>query len=195
MRRIPAALAIALLGLFVALMLAGAGFAVRNGEGAFGNSIIAVFAVPFGLVGMLLVWRRPRNRVGWVITAIALSFALWFLARQYAVFTLVTEPGSLPAGVFMLWSTQAFADVGWALAFTFLPLLFPDGRVPSPRWRPFAGAAAALVVFNILQGQFFVVPNILNVPVPPAPTRSDWNRSLTSGRASFRSRTSSSTDP
>jgi hypothetical protein len=151
----PAAVATGLITIFVLLMATGGLLAIGNGEAALAraNSLIAVFAIPFGFIGALLVWRRPRNRVGWVITAIALSFALWFLARQYAVFTLVTEPGSLPAGVFMLWMTTGWADLGWALAFTYLPLLFPDGGVPSPRWRPVAWLAAALVLFNVVAGQ------------------------------------------
>ncbi len=58
-----AALAAWLLITFVSLMVAGGAVALRNGEDALGgNNIIAVFAVPFGLVGALLVWRRPHNR-------------------------------------------------------------------------------------------------------------------------------------
>jgi hypothetical protein len=160
----PAAFASALLVLFVSLMVSGGALAIRNGEDALGNNTIAVFAVPFGLVGTLLLWRRPRNRVAWVMTAIAVSFALWFLARQYAVFTLVTEPGSLPEGVFALWLTTGFADLGWALSFTFLPLLFPDGEIPSRRWRPVALLAAMVVVFNVVQGQLLPHHDLV---VPP----------------------------
>jgi len=163
MRR-AALVAAMLLTFFVVLMVAGAALAVRNGEAAVGKSLAALFAVPFASVGTLLVWRRPRNPIGWIMAAISLSFALWFLARQYAVYALVTTPGALPGGVLALWSSTGWADLGWALAFTFLPLLFPDGALPSPRWRAIAWLAGTLVVINVAQGQIFVHHDL---EVPP----------------------------
>jgi hypothetical protein len=160
-------LAVAFLGVYLALIVIGSAFALRNGEAALknANSFIAYFALPFALVGTLIVWHRRGNRFGWVMAAIALSFAAWFAARQYAVYALVTAPQALPGGVLALWSTGAWADLGWALGLTLLPLLFPDGAPPSPRWRPVVWLAALLVVFNVVQGQILNLPK--DPPVPP----------------------------
>jgi hypothetical protein len=154
-------------GLYLALIVVGSAFALRNGEAALsrGNSFIAYVAFPFALVGTLIVWHRRDNRFGWVMTTMAVSFAAWFAARQYAVYALVTAPDALPGGVLALWSTEAWADLGWALSLTFLPLLFPDGAPPSPRWRPVVWLAALLVAFNVVQGQILSLPK--DPPVPP----------------------------
>ncbi len=159
--------AVVCLGLYLVLVAVGSALALRNGEAALSraNSFIAYFAFPFALVGTLIIWHRRGNRFGWVMTAIALSFAAWFAARQYAVYALVTARDALPGGVLALWSTEAWADLGWALAMTLLPLLFPDGAPPSPRWRPVVWLAALLVAFNVVQGQILSLPK--DPPVPP----------------------------
>jgi hypothetical protein len=116
--------------------------------------LLLAFAA-FMVVGALIVAHRPGNAVGWVFSAIGLLAVTGALAEEYAGYGAVTRPGSLPGGVLAGW----YAGWAWyptvALVVVYTPLLFPDGRPPSPRWRPvawLAGAgAAALVVFAAVQ--------------------------------------------
>jgi signal transduction histidine kinase len=93
------------------------------------------FAVASAIAGAVIVVRQPRNVIGWLLLAVPLWAAFAFMAGDYATYALVTAPGSLPFGRAAAWIDR------WAIVPTLcLPillfLLFPDGRVPSRRWRP-----------------------------------------------------------
>jgi hypothetical protein len=94
-----------------------------------------LFLVPgFAVVGLVLAVRRPGNAIGWLFVGMGLVAAVQAFAFEYAVRALVTAPGSLPAAAWMAWlATWTFLLNLPALAL--LLLWFPDGRVPSPRWR------------------------------------------------------------
>ena len=94
-----------------------------------------LFLVPgFAVVGLVLAVRRPGNAIGWLFVGMGLIAAVQAFALEYAVRALVTAPGSLPAAAWMAWlATWTFLLNLPALAL--LLLWFPDGRVPSPRWR------------------------------------------------------------
>ena len=88
----------------------------------------------FAVVGLVLAMRRPGHAIGWLFVGIGLVAAVHSFAFEYAIRALVTAPGSLPAGSWMAW----LAYWTWTLnlpALALLLLLFPDGRLPSPRWR------------------------------------------------------------
>jgi hypothetical protein len=109
------------------------------------------------LIGAFLVRRRPGNRVGWVFAATSV-LALNAFANQYPVTALLVHPGG-PLGGLAAW----VASWGWTpsqFVPTLLPLLFPDGSLPSPRWRGYARTVVA--VLGVL-----VVATMLT----PAPTR------------------------
>jgi signal transduction histidine kinase len=95
-----------------------------------------------GPVGALVASRKPENVVGWLAIAGSLSWALLEFTRQYAIYGLLTEPGSLPFARAVAWPPNWLASVGLMLVFCFVPLYFPDGRLPSRRWR-------AVVVFDV----------------------------------------------
>jgi hypothetical protein len=96
----------------------------------------------FSLVGAVIAVRRPRHRLGWIFSTIGLSQALVTFANEYAVYALWTAPGSLPGGAFAAWLTTWVWAGGFPVLLTFLPLLFPTERLPSPRWRPAAWLSA-----------------------------------------------------
>jgi hypothetical protein len=124
--------------------------------------------VAFLSVGALVASRRPENPIGWLFCTIALSNFLWAFGWQYAVYALVTEPGSLPGGHAMAWlGTGWSATLGWGLMATFVPLLFPTGRLPSRRWRPVAWLAAALLTVGMLALAF--TPGPINEEGPSVP--------------------------
>jgi hypothetical protein len=99
--------------------------------------LLLAFAAFMG-VGALIVANRPGNAIGWVFAAIALLAVTGALAEEYAGYAVRTRPGLLPGGVLAGW----YAGWAWyptvALALVFTPLLFPDGRPPSPPggWSP-----------------------------------------------------------
>jgi hypothetical protein len=106
---------------------------------------IALLAITFPLVGAVVAARRPRNPLGWIFCAIGLSYGLTVTGEAYGVYTLRTAPGSLPGGGLMSWLGNWAWAPGLGLLMTFALLLFPDGRLPSRRWRPVAWLSAASI--------------------------------------------------
>jgi hypothetical protein len=94
-------------------------------------------AVTFPPLGLLLASRRPEHPIGWLLCAFGLLEGLDHFCGEYSVYALQAEPGSLPAGQAAAWVTSWMYVAVTTLAF-FFTVLFPDGRLPSPRWRPVA---------------------------------------------------------
>ncbi len=107
----------------------------------------AVVAVTYSTVGVVVASRRPENAVGWLFCTIGLLHGIAVFTGQYAAYALLTRPEALPAGVAAAWLGTWIWVPGVALNVTFLLLLFPYGRPPSPRWWPVAwlGASAAVL--------------------------------------------------
>src|SRR5215207_134003 len=96
----------------------------------------------FSLVGTIIASRQPRNAIGWIFCGVGLVMGINSLAGGYTEFRLSggSAPGSLAetAAWFASWSWTILVY----LPTSFLLLLFPDGRLPSPRWWPVAWCAA-----------------------------------------------------
>jgi hypothetical protein len=93
------------------------------------------------ILGGIVASRRPENPYGWLWLGLSLGFGLVSFAGAYAAYALVAEPGSLPAPR----TVSNVLGMGWAVGVVFLPfllLLFPNGRLPSQRWRPVAWAVS-----------------------------------------------------
>ncbi|MDQ3785372.1 MAG: hypothetical protein M3360_10955 [Actinomycetota bacterium] len=103
-----------------------------------------------GGIGSLIAARRPSNAIGWLLIGIMLTMGVVFFSDSYAAYTLSTSPGSLPGGIWFAWVSEWLWAVTIFSFVTFLPLLYPDGKLPSPRWRPFAWAASAYLGFVII---------------------------------------------
>src|SRR5918997_4334308 len=105
----------------------------------------AVVAVGFSALGALVAPRFPlRNPIGWLFCALGLVAAVLLFCGEYAYYSLMARPGSLPGGEAAAWVVSWLWVVHSGL-FAFLGLLFPDGRLPTPRWRPFAWLVVAAV--------------------------------------------------
>jgi hypothetical protein len=122
------------------------------------EAVLAVLAVVlYAGTGHLLMVRRPGNAIGLLLALVGLLLALEMLTEQYPLYGLVTAPGSLPAARLVGWFSVLVAVLAVFLLL-FLVLLFPDGRLPSRRWRPvrtgFLVVMAASVVSQMQAGQY-----------------------------------------
>ncbi len=116
---------------------------------ALGGDPLAGFLAPIGLayavMGGVLLARRPGHPMGPLLCLIGLANSVADFPFAYARYTVVHSPGSLPFGTAMLWAnTWAFAPA-ISLVGLVLPLVFPEGRLLSPRWRPALWAALAFI--------------------------------------------------
>jgi signal transduction histidine kinase len=93
----------------------------------------ALMATAFSTVGAVVASRRSENPVGWIMCAAGLLFASNALAGSYAAYALYSGSEPMPGAAFAAWANV------WTVSIPLLPLLlllFPDGRLPSRRWRP-----------------------------------------------------------
>ena len=109
-------------------------------------------------VGALVASRRPRNGVGWLLLTEGLLFEFVCFSIGYVHYTLFARPGSLPAGRVVAWAGNSIW-IPILVTAAFALLLFPTGRLRSPRWRPFVGvglvfAAAAFASEAFAPGSF-----------------------------------------
>ncbi len=114
------------------------------------TALISIVIFAFSTVGALVASRRPENSIGWLFCGGAFIWSLGEFTLEYGVYTLVTAPGALPAGAWAAWFGTWARGTGWFLIVMFLLLLFPTGRLPSPRWRLVLWAAVGYVAFFTL---------------------------------------------
>lgn len=102
----------------------------------------------FAIVGTILL-EQAAHPIGWICIAIGLGGVLSGFTSEYADFARAHELGGLQASSAL---ALFVAFPATAMVFTFLPLLFPDGHLPSPRWRWVAWIAVADIGMFILVG-------------------------------------------
>lgn len=106
--------------------------------------------VLLAVLGLLVAARRPRNPAGWLLLAAGLGGSIDLLVLAYGIYAV---PRGLPGGVHAMWARD-WIFVLYSLPIMFLFLLFPDGRLPSPRWRFGAWYVAACGCLMALIGAF-----------------------------------------
>jgi hypothetical protein len=99
--------------------------------------VVLLAILSFATVGALVASRRPKNPIGWILCVMGLATGASFFAQGYADYALIVRTGNI-----------------LTVAPTFLLLLFPDGRLPSRRWRPVAWVAAGAAVVNVVGAAF-----------------------------------------
>jgi len=116
-----------------------------------------VTLLPFSVVGAIVASRHPRNAIGWLFCSVGVTIGLNSFSGDYAEFWLASGFGPSGLGETAAW----FSSWLWILLVfapaSFLLLLFPDGRLPSPRWRPVAwgvalGTAGSVVGYALRGG-------------------------------------------
>jgi hypothetical protein len=108
----------------------------------------AILAVSFPVVGALIATHRPRNPIGWLFCTVGAFQGLLIAAEAYSDYALWIAAGTVPGGLLARWVAQWIWAPSVGLLFTFVPLLFPDGRLPSPRWRPLAWLSGLSIVLT-----------------------------------------------
>src|SRR5215210_6031729 len=117
----------------------------------------------FAAVGALLVAKRPDNPIGWIMSANALIVGIFPACESYAAYVMSTSGHPDALAVVGAWANSWYWYLLLALTFVYLPLLFPDGRLPSRRWLPVAvlpgigvaGIAILGALTETLRGQTF----------------------------------------
>ena len=121
----------------------------------------------FSAVGAIIASRQPRNAIGWIFCGVGVTLGLNSFAGDYADFWLASGFGNAGLGESAAW----LSSWAWSLLL-YVPtssvlLLFPDGRLPSPRWRPVAwgvalGAAGGVAGLALKAGPLTDFPQISN---------------------------------
>ena len=113
------------------------------------SSVVGLVAIlAMSSVGALVTWRRPANRIGWLLLAIAFSAIFLDLPKLYAGVAVYVHPG-LPGAEWLYWLSQIAWMFLFAQLLVLLPLWFPDGRLLSRRWSIVIGLAAIPVILVI----------------------------------------------
>jgi hypothetical protein len=158
-------LAWVLVALAVVLLVSGAVVSVASGIGLdVGNWVIIwVITLVFAATGVLVASRHPGNAIGWTFLGAAVGAGLGSLAGSYADYWVDGREGSEWLGKTAAW----YGELSWIpfilVPVTFLPLLFPDGRLLSRRWRVVAWCAGVGIAGN------FVVEGLRPGPIPDYP--------------------------
>ena len=118
----------------------------------------SAFNVPvFATVGAVILYRRPAHSIGRLFAAVGVGGVVQFFCGQYATLSLHAPEESLPGGVWAAWLSDV-AQISVVLTLLFIVLLFPTGRLLSPRWKPIAGLGIFAVSSALLGVAFFPGP-------------------------------------
>ncbi len=136
-------------GAAVVVALAGSAVATaydRADTGVFADTLSFAFAVgAVAVVGAVVTLAVPGNRVGWLLLAAAAVMGAGAALTEAGVHGVVTAPGSVPGAAYMAAIGPGLEAAGILIAVVAVPVVFPDGRLPGPRWRWLAWCAAAAV--------------------------------------------------
>jgi hypothetical protein len=127
---------------------------------------LTVLAIGYSVIGAIIASRLPNHPIGWICCAIGLIAAVDHFGGEYAVYALLAHPEALAGGKAMLWLQGWF----WMLfvgLIVFLLLLFPTGRLPSSRWRPFAWVSVAIISVGVIWSSA-ISPDV-RFDAPPSP--------------------------
>ncbi len=136
------------------VLVAAAATVIIVRAGIFGSSWTLLTSTSvIAVVGGLLAGRRPRHPVGWLLLATGLPFLVGQGAEGVARVGL-THPPAGPGAQAALWVANWVYPPALVPLFVLVALTFPDGHLPSRRWRALAVLAAALAVVLAVFGAF-----------------------------------------
>jgi hypothetical protein len=153
--RLATLLAVPLWTVAISLAVCGVGLRYVNDDMQNASLVLISLMVlatiaSLATVGALLIVHRPENPIGWIflVTAISIDFSL--VGSEYGKYITETAPGALPENTLLFWIAAWSYLLVFLLPATFGILLFPTGRLPSRRWRPFACLAGVWLFLLVL---------------------------------------------
>jgi two-component system NarL family sensor kinase len=102
-------------------------------------------AIGYSVIGAIIASRLPDQPIGWICCVIGFMGAVEHFSSEYAIYALLAHPVALAGGKAMLWLC-IWVRIAMFGLIVYLILLFPNGRLPSSRWRPFAWFSVALTL-------------------------------------------------
>ncbi|MEZ5078611.1 MAG: GAF domain-containing sensor histidine kinase [Solirubrobacterales bacterium] len=168
-----------------ATVCAACGFAIAlviAQPGAGSDTGFSILVAPIALastgLGVLVRLRRPENLIGWLLLANGLVLAALALATPYAYYGEISHPGSLPGAE---WATL-WKEIDWPglyVGLMAIAFVFPDGHLPSPRWRKVAIVTAIAYLglelgFALHPGAFDPPFEDVGKPLPTYPSSLEW---------------------
>lgn len=108
----------------------------------------AINAVLFGSIGAYIAARRPAQRLGWLLVVAGVGYAITALSTHYGL-PADAPPYQRPLASIVVWLGSWTWALSLGLTTNVALLIFPDGRLPSPRWWPAAlisGTGIAVMV-------------------------------------------------
>ena len=110
---------------------------------------LVALATGLPVIGALVATHQPGNAIGWIFLGVGFASGLATFTYSYGLYAVVTNPGGLPFGTAAVWLGAWVWLLGFTPMVTFGLLLFPDGHIPSPRWRPILWAAVAALLLRL----------------------------------------------
>jgi hypothetical protein len=112
---------------------------------------LTIIPPTFATLGALISSRRPGNVMGWIFLAAGILGGVQIFSGQYATVALAPDGSALPGGALAAWCAM-LAQNSFPVSILFLVLLFPDGMLPSSRWRPLAWAMGVFLLTTLVVG-------------------------------------------
>jgi len=145
-------------GTAVVLALAGSAVATaydRPGTTIFADTVsFGVVLAAIAVVGAIVTLAVPGNRTGWLLLTAAAGMGVGLAFTEAGIHGVVTAPGSVPGAAYLVAIGPALQAAGMLTAVVGVPVVFPDGHLPGPRWRwlawSAAGAVTCLFLGNVL---------------------------------------------
>jgi DNA-binding SARP family transcriptional activator len=136
------------------------------------DTLLFAACLTYPVVGAAVASKHPRNSVGWLLLTEGLLFQLVCFSLGYTQYAVFAEPGRLPGGRYVAW----LGDSLWIpilVVAALIFLVFPTGRLRSPRWRPVvwlglaiasAGFAAEALRPGPMSGSLSTLDNPVGIP-------------------------------
>ena len=170
------AIALAAVGLSVTaaglfLMTLGWGVPLPDSWGFRGFT--SMFALAAIAVGLVIALNRPRHPIGWLMLVAGTLSGIQFFGDEYSIYSVFAGRAPLPGAPWMGWLNVWIWVPGVTTLAAIVPLYFPDGRLPSPRWRPVVWLGVAAMVFTTFSAMIDplqIQTNMRGAPPPFDPT-------------------------